>query len=282
MKVLVLGAGQIGSAIMKTAAPSRHEAILRTHAQLDIVDPKAVSRVFAEIKPDWVVNAAAYTAVDRAEDEPAAARAVNDTAVATLVDASARENVRVLHLSTDFVFDGKSGQPYRPNDATHPLNVYGATKQAGEQHVLKGGRGIVLRTSWVYAAAGKNFVLTMLKLMKEREQLNVVCDQIGTPTWAMSAAAAVWALIELGPQGGIYHWTDLGRGELVRLRRGDSRRSARARAADACRRHRAHSERRVRGPRRAAQFQRVGYLEHPRIASYTGFALARIFAEDAR
>ncbi len=116
----------------------------------------------------------------------------------------------VLHLSTDFVFDGKSGQPYRPTDATHPLNVYGATKQAGEQHVLKGGRGIVLRTSWVYASAGKNFVLTMLKLMKERDQLNVVCDQIGTPTWAMSAAAAVWALIELGPQGGIYHWTDLG------------------------------------------------------------------------
>jgi dTDP-4-dehydrorhamnose reductase len=209
MRVLVLGAGQIGSAIMK-AAPSGHEVILRTHAQLDIVDARAVGQVLAEIKPDWVVNAAAYTAVDRAEDEPGAARAVNDTAVATLAGVAARERARMLHLSTDFVFDGKAGRPYRPTDATHPLNVYGATKHAGERHVLVGGHGIVMRTSWVYASAGKNFVLTMLKLMKEREQLNVVCDQFGTPTWAMSAAAAVWALIELGPEGGIYHWADLG------------------------------------------------------------------------
>jgi dTDP-4-dehydrorhamnose reductase len=207
--VLVLGAGQIGSAIIK-AAPSGHDLILRTHEQLDIVDARAVGQVLAEIKPDWAVNGAAYTAVDRAEDEPAAARAVNDTAVATLAGAAAREKARVLHLSTDFVFDGKSGRPYRPTDAANPLNVYGATKHAGEQHVLKGGHGIVMRTSWVYASVGKNFVLTMLRLMKEREQLNVVCDQIGAPTWAMSAAAAVWALIELGPEGGIYHWADLG------------------------------------------------------------------------
>lgn len=108
------------------------------------------------------------------------------------------------------MFDGKAGRPYRPTDATHPLNVYGVTKRDGEQHVLQGGDGIVLRTSWVYAAAGKNFVLTMLKLMKERDQINVVCDQIGTPTWAASAAAAVWALIGVGPEGGIYHWADLG------------------------------------------------------------------------
>ena len=205
----MLGAGQIGSAIMK-AAPSGHEVILRTHAQLDIVDARAVGQVLAEIKPDWVVNAAAYTAVDRAEDEPAAARAINDTAVAELSEAAERENARVLHLSTDFVFDGKAGRPYRPTDAAHPLNVYGATKRAGEQHVLESGHGIVMRTSWVYASAGKNFVLTMLKLMKERDQLNVVCDQIGAPTWAMSAAAAVWGLIELGPESGIYHWADLG------------------------------------------------------------------------
>jgi len=205
----VLGAGQIGTAVAK-AAPRSHEVIVRTHAQLDIVDARAVGQALAEIKADWVVNAAAYTAVDRAEDEPAAARAVNDTAVAALTQATAREKGRLLHLSTDFVFDGKSGQPYRPADATHPLNVYGATKRAGEQHVLEGGHGIVMRTSWVYASAGKNFVLTMLKLMKEREPLKVVCDQIGAPTWAMSAAAAVWGLIELGPEGGIYHWADLG------------------------------------------------------------------------
>jgi len=205
----VLGAGQIGTAILK-AAPSGHEVTLRTHAQLDIVDSRAVRQALADIKADWIVNAAAYTAVDRAEDEPAAARAVNDTAVATLAQAAAPEKSRLLHLSTDFVFDGKASQPYRPTDATYPLNVYGATKRAGEHHVLEGGSGIVMRTSWVYASVGKNFVLTMLKLMKERSQLNVVCDQIGTPTWAMSAAAAVWALVELGPAGGIYHWADLG------------------------------------------------------------------------
>ena len=205
----MLGGGQIGTAVMK-AAPSSHEVIVRTHAQLDIVDARAVGQALAETKADWVVNAAAYTAVDRAEDEPAAARTVNDTAVAALTQATAREKGRLLHLSTDFVFDGKAGRPYRPTDATNPLSVYGATKRAGEQHVLEGGNGIVVRTSWVYASVGKNFVLTMLKLMKERDQLNVVCDQIGTPTWAMSAAAAVWALIELGPEGGIYHWADLG------------------------------------------------------------------------
>lgn len=204
-----MGAGQIGAAVLK-AAPSGHEVIVRTHAQLDIVDARAAGQALAEIKADWVVNAAAYTAVDRAEDEPAAALAVNDTAVAKLAQAASCEKARLLHLSTDFVFDGTAGRPYRPTDATHPLNVYGATKRAGELHVLEGGSGIVMRTSWVYASVGKNFVLTMLKLMEERDRLNVVCDQIGTPTWAMSAAAAIWALIELGPQGGIYHWADLG------------------------------------------------------------------------
>ena len=205
----MLGAGQIGTSVLK-AAPHGHEVIVRTHAQLDIVDARAVGQTLADVKADWVVNAAAYTAVDRAEDEPAAARAINDTAVATLAHAVARGKTRFLHLSTDFVFDGKAGQPYRPTDATHPLSVYGVTKRDGERHVLEGGRGIVMRTSWVYASVGQNFVLTMLKLMKERNQLNVVCDQIGTPTWAMSAAAAVWALIGLAPEGGIYHWADLG------------------------------------------------------------------------
>jgi dTDP-4-dehydrorhamnose reductase len=207
--VLVLGAGQIGAAILK-AAPSGHEVVARTHAQLDIVDTRSVNKTLAEVKADWVVNAAAFTAVDRAEDEPAAARAVNDTAVAALARAAAREKARLLHLSTDFVFDGQAGRPYLPTDPTHPLNVYGVTKLAGERHVLEGGNGIVMRTSWVYASVGKNFVLTMLKLMKEKDRLSVVSDQIGTPTWARSAAAAVWAIINLGPEAGIYHYTDLG------------------------------------------------------------------------
>ncbi len=159
-----------------------------------------------------------------------------------LSQAAARENARLLHLSTDFVFDGKADRPYRPTDATHPLNVYGATKRAGELHVLEGGRALCLRTSWVYASAGKNFVLTMLKLMKEREQLSVVCDQIGAPTWAMSAAAAIWGLIELGARGRHLPLGGSGRGELVRLRRRNPGRGARARVTHACRRHRADSE----------------------------------------
>ena len=209
MKILVLGGGQIGAAVVK-AAPKQHQVIALTRAHLDIADSKAVTKSLAEIKADWVVNAAAYTAVDRAEDEPQIATAVNDAAVAVLAAGTARENSRLLHLSTDFVFDGTSGRPYAPSAATKPLSVYGATKLAGEHHVLAARSGIVLRTSWVYASVGKNFVLTMLKLMKERAQISVVSDQIGSPTWAASAADAVWGLIEVAAEGGIYHWTDLG------------------------------------------------------------------------
>jgi dTDP-4-dehydrorhamnose reductase len=208
VRILVLGAGQIGSAILQ-AAPGRHQIVARTRTQLDILDAQAVGRALDEIKADWVVNAAAYTAVDRAEDEPGSARAVNDIAVAALEQAAASAKTRLLHLSTDYVFDGTSGRPYKPTDATHPLNVYGVTKRDGEGHVLAGG-GIVMRTSWVYASLGKNFVLTMLKVMRERDQLNVISDQVGAPTWARSAAAAIWGLIELGAEAGIYHWTDLG------------------------------------------------------------------------
>ena len=209
MTVLVLGGGQIATALCKAASPS-HGVIKLTRSDLDLTDGRKVAESLARLKPDWVINAAAYTAVDRAEDEAAQARAVNDSAVATLAEVAVRQGFRLLHLSTDFVFDGKSARAYLPGDAPNPLNVYGHTKLAGERHVIASRTGIVLRTSWVYASTGKNFVLTMLKLMKEREQINVVCDQIGAPTWAASAAAAVWGLIDAGADGGVYHWTDLG------------------------------------------------------------------------
>jgi dTDP-4-dehydrorhamnose reductase len=157
-----------------------------------------------------VVNAAAYTAVDLAEDQPAQAIAVNDTAVGVLASAASAAGCRLLHLSTDFVFDGKSNRAYLPSDPPNPLSVYGASKLGGERHVLGAAAGIVLRTAWVYAAAGRNFVLTMLRLMRDRETLAVVCDQIGTPTWASGLAAAIWGLIETDAPGGVYHWTDLG------------------------------------------------------------------------
>ncbi len=183
----------------------------RTRTDLDIVDERAVVRTLSEVKPDWVVNAAAYTAVDLAEDQPAQAHAVNAAAVAQLARASAQEGCRLLHLSTDFVFDGNTNRAYLPTDKPMPLSVYGASKLAGERHVLDAGlSGIVLRTSWVYAAVGKNFVLTMLRLMREKDCISVVADQIGAPTWAASAAAAIWGLIGTAAKGGIYHWTDLG------------------------------------------------------------------------
>ena len=179
-------------------------------AELDIADSKAVHRVIAAAKPDWVVNAAAYTAVDLAETQREQAAAVNETAVGALDRAAREVGARLVHLSTDFVFDGRSNRAYLTTDPTHPLSVYGSTKLGGERHVIDGGTGIIMRTSWVYAAAGKNFVLTMLRLMREREQISVVSDQIGSPTWAGSVAAAIWSMIEANASAGIYHWTDLG------------------------------------------------------------------------
>jgi dTDP-4-dehydrorhamnose reductase len=207
LKVLVLGGGQIAKAV-GAAAPARHEVAIRTHAELDVVDETALAQTLAEVKADWIVNAAAYTAVDLAEDEAAQAFAVNDNAVASIARAAASAGSRLLHLSTDFVFDGESKRAYLPADQTNPLSVYGASKLGGERHAS--GAGIVLRTSWVYAAFGKNFVLTMLRLMREKDQIKVVCDQIGAPTWATSTAAAIWGLVEVQAAPGIYHWTDLG------------------------------------------------------------------------
>jgi dTDP-4-dehydrorhamnose reductase len=211
MRVLVLGGGgQIARAVAATA-PARHEVVLKTRAQLDIGDAAGVARALAESRADWIVNGAAYTAVDLAEDQPEQAIAANNTAVGILAAAAGQTGCRLLHLSTDFVFDGKSNSAYQPNDRTNPLSVYGMSKLGGERQVLNADAGgIVLRTAWVYAAAGRNFVLTMLRLMAEKPEVRVVSDQIGAPTWAGSVAAAVWGLIETDAPGGIYHWTDLG------------------------------------------------------------------------
>jgi dTDP-4-dehydrorhamnose reductase len=209
VKVLVLGGGQIATAVTRSA-PSQYKVVCLSRAQLDIVDASAVARTLEEVKADWVINGAAFTAVDRAEVEKAEAKAVNDTAVGSLATSVERIDSKLLHLSTDFVFDGQSNKAYLPCDRTNPLNVYGSTKLCGEKHVLASPTHVVLRTSWVYASTGKNFVLTMLRLMKDREQINVVHDQIGAPTWAGSVAEAIWACVGADIQGGIYHWSDLG------------------------------------------------------------------------
>ena len=204
------GAGQIATAVV-AMAPAIHHVTSLTRAELDIADGKAIARAVVESSAEWIVNAAAYTAVDLAEDQPAQAMAINDTAVGVIAAAASKAGCRLLHLSTDFVFDGQSNRGYTPADQPNPLSVYGRSKWGGERHVLSlGSAGIILRTAWVYAAAGRNFVLTMLKLMREKEQLSVVIDQIGTPTWATGIATAIWGLIAAGVPGGVYHWTDLG------------------------------------------------------------------------
>jgi dTDP-4-dehydrorhamnose reductase len=211
MRVLVLGAGGQVARAVASVMSGQHELFVRTHAEVDIADAESLDRALAEAKADWIVNGAAYTAVDLAEDERARAAAINDTAVGAVAAAAARARARLLHLSTDFVFDGASNRAYLPHDPPNPLSVYGATKLAGEKRALDGGcAAIVLRTAWVYAAAGKNFALTMLRLMREREQVRVVADQIGTPTWATGIACAIRDLLEAQAPAGVYHWTDLG------------------------------------------------------------------------
>lgn len=211
MRVLIVGAGgQVAGAVARGIS-GRHELFIKTRAEVDIADAESLDRLLAEVKVDWIVNGAAYTAVDLAEDEPARAAAINDTAVGTLAAAACRARARLLHLSTDFVFDGAANRAYLPSDLPSPLSVYGATKRAGEKKALDADcAAIVLRTAWVYAATGKNFVLTMLKLMREREQVRVVGDQIGTPTWATGIASAIRDLLEVDAPAGLYHWTDLG------------------------------------------------------------------------
>jgi dTDP-4-dehydrorhamnose reductase len=210
-KVLVVGAGgQLGRELQRTAAPEV-ECVAMTRGQLDIADATVVAECLAAVAPQLVVNAAAYTAVDKAESEPEAAHRGNAEGPGTLAQACARQGVRLIHISTDFVFDGTSSQPYRPEASTSPLGEYGRSKLAGELAVQKAQpEALILRTGWVYSSFGSNFVKTMLRLMGERDELAVVADQVGTPTWAHGLAEAVWAAAARPQLEGIYHWSDAG------------------------------------------------------------------------
>jgi dTDP-4-dehydrorhamnose reductase len=211
MKVLITGArGQVGRAVIK-AAPTTAEIVAVTHGELDIGDAIAVMQYVSDAKPDVIVNAAAYTAVDRAENEPDIARRVNTEGPANLARAAAAVRARLVQLSTDFVFDGTGSKPYQPGDPTNPLSVYGSTKRDGEIAVRAAlPSAVVLRTAWVYDATGKNFLLTMLRLMRERGTVRVIADQFGTPTAAFSLAEAIWSIIARPALDGIHHWTDSG------------------------------------------------------------------------
>jgi dTDP-4-dehydrorhamnose reductase len=212
MRVLITGAeGQIGRALV-AAGPEGVEILATDRSDLDITSRTEVVRGVHEFRPDLILNAAGYTAVDRAEQEPDAARAVNEEGARNVALASAETGARLLHFSTDYVFDGRKGRPYAPEDTTGPINAYGASKLAGERAVsaVLGQRAAIIRTAWVYAASGRNFLRTMLRLLDERDEITVVADQTGTPTAASSVARAAWSIALRGDLSGILHWTDDG------------------------------------------------------------------------
>ena len=219
MRVVVTGAtGQLGQALIASAPPGICVVPLGRE-QLDLADATACAQLVKRERPDWLINAGAYTAVDQAERESALAEAVNAGAPEAFAAALQERDGHLLQVSTDFVFDGRQGFPYRPDQPVEPLGVYGASKARGERQVLdrlgSNGRGVVLRTSWVYGPVGRNFLLTMLRLHRERaasgNPLAVVADQVGCPTSTAGLAMACWRLVERGSGGqSILHWSDAG------------------------------------------------------------------------
>ncbi len=211
MKVLLTGAnGQLGQHLRRQV-PEGIELVALTSQDLDITAATSVQSAVARYTPDVIINTAAYTQVDKAESESARAFAVNADGVASLV-AATPATTRIVHISTDFVFDGRKTSPYEAGDATNPLSVYGSSKRAGELKLLEHApaRSCIIRTAWLYSAGSKNFMDTMLKLMQTRDSLRVVADQRGTPTSCITLADAVWRAVQRPTVTGILHWTDEG------------------------------------------------------------------------
>ncbi len=203
------GGGQLGRELTRSC-PAHWHCESRDRAALDIADAVEVAAALDDLQPKVFINAAAYTAVDGAESHIEAAHRGNAEGPAVLAAACAERGIRLIHVSTDFVFRGDAGRPYRPDDTPQPLGEYGRSKLAGEQAVRTALPGaLIVRTAWVYSAFGGNFVKTMLRLMAERDQVGVVADQIGTPTWAAGLAAALWTAADRDVSG-IYHWSDAG------------------------------------------------------------------------
>lgn len=192
-KVLVTGAnGQLGQALRIEKSLSNYEFYFTDIETLDISSEESILANIGLYKPDFIINCSAYTAVDKAEEENDEASIVNTTAVELLSGACYQNNIFLIHVSTDYVFDGRNYQPYNEGDSTNPLSVYGLTKLRGEEAmILSGCNGIIIRTSWLYSTTGSNFVKTILKYANERESLNVVFDQIGTPTYVNDLAETI-------------------------------------------------------------------------------------------
>ncbi|MDP2787353.1 MAG: dTDP-4-dehydrorhamnose reductase [Pseudomonadota bacterium] len=220
-RILLTGSrGQVGWELARSLA-TLGEVVALDSSRLDLTDAAAIRRMVAEIKPRIIVNPAAHTAVDKAESEPDLAHAINATAPGILAEEAEKLGALLVHYSTDYVFDGSGNTARLEDEATGPLNVYGATKLAGEQAIQAAcQRHLIFRTSWVYGARGANFLLTMRRLMRERPELKIVADQIGAPTWCRSlaeATAQVLAQVEAPNRGadkpqpwGVYHMTNAG------------------------------------------------------------------------
>jgi dTDP-4-dehydrorhamnose reductase len=215
--LLITGAkGQLGSEIRSLAASYSTFRFIATDVdELDLTDAAAVSGFIDAHSVDYVINCAAYTAVDRAEDNVESCYRINCDAVKNLATAAAGR-AKILHISTDYVFDGRSSRPYRETDAPHPQSIYGKSKRAGEEALLAAcPESIIVRTAWLYSAFGSNFVKTMLRLGRERTELNVVCDQWGTPTYAADLAQALLSMVLHAEQtgdfpAGTYHYSNEG------------------------------------------------------------------------
>jgi dTDP-4-dehydrorhamnose reductase len=211
VRILLTGKnGQIGWELQRTLS-TLGEVVALDYPQIDLTKPGQISEVVRAIKPQLIVNAAAYTAVDQAEDEPELAAAINGVAPGILAEEARRLNAAIVHYSTDYVFDGAKVSPYTEDDQPNPLNVYGRTKLAGERAVQDAGAThLIIRTSWVYGIRGKNFLLTILKLARERQELNIVDDQIGAPTWSRLIAGATAQILaqtklRLTGESGVYN-----------------------------------------------------------------------------
>lgn len=211
IKALVVGAsGQLGHELSRTV-PDSVQIIALDETQLDIINQSAVFEKVNEVSPDWIINAAAYTAVDKAEEQSELAYQVNRDGAANIAMAAKQVNAGLIHVSTDFVFNGEKSSPYLVGDKPDPMSVYGASKQAGDDKVMSimSGDACIIRTAWVYSSHGQNFVKTMLRLMSERDELGIVADQVGTPTWANGLAQIIWKAMDVKLTG-LHHWTDAG------------------------------------------------------------------------
>jgi dTDP-4-dehydrorhamnose reductase len=212
MKVVITGCnGQLGRELLRLAPENAIISAVDIDA-LDITDQNAVNCYIDEIKPQLIINAAAYTAVDKAETDVKAAYAVNCDAVKFLAEAAAKNSAPMIHISTDYVFDGTACSPSHPDSPTEPAGIYGQSKLAGEHELrrIMPDNSVIIRTAWLYSPYGVNFLKTMLRLMNEHQELGIISDQVGTPTSAATLAETVWSFAEKPHLHGVFHWTDNG------------------------------------------------------------------------